>query len=520
MWKLFYSLSFRVIASALLAAIIVVISLVTFYSSRMTDLLSDSLNETTQLVLQVQGDALVQFVADYETDLAEEVLTNLVLNPLIQATQVLDTEGEIILATGEWLADADLALSAEKKLETSDGEQVGLFRLQVNKSELITAQKNNIYTGLLAATFTIVALFVVLFFSMRQITRPLREEIDIMHKLSEGQLDLTIPHTNRQNEIGEIARALDVFKEGLTTTERLRREREIAQQKAEEEKRALQERMASDFEQSVGQIVKQVSSSASNMEQSAQDMLETAKSTVNEASAVLTASSEASGNIQTVATASEQLAASIQEVNNQVQSSNQIAGQAVVEAEATNKEVEGLAESASKIGEIVAMISDIADQTNLLALNATIEAARAGEAGKGFAVVASEVKSLATQTAKATEEIGGQVGEIQKATESAVGAIKGIQKTIESIKDYSTSVASAIEEQRSATGEIAKNVDQAAVSSSEITLNINKVTDLSKHTDQESTGIVENSSSMSDQISVLNQEVRKFVAQVRGERAE
>ena len=238
-------------------------------------------------------------------------------------------------------------------------------------------------------------------------------------------------------------------------------------------------------------------------------------STITVASSVAAAAEEASTNVQTVASAAEELSSSISEINRQVNQSNQIASNAATEAERSNEQVQGLAVAAQKIGEVVELISDIAEQTNLLALNATIEAARAGDAGKGFAVVASEVKNLANQTAKATEEIGTQIGGIQTATKDAVDAIQGITSTIGEINEISTAIAAAVEEQGSATQEIARNVEQASAGTSEVTTNITQVTTAAGETGQAAGEVLSAAGELSQQGEVLGNEMDNFVVELR-----
>ena len=276
-----------------------------------------------------------------------------------------------------------------------------------------------------------------------------------------------------------------------------------------------QARLADNFETSVKAVVETVSSGATEMQGSAQTMASTAEETSRQATAVAAAAEQASANVQTVASAAEELSNSIQEISRQVAQSNAIARNAVDEAKKTNDKVRGLAEAANKIGEVVKLITDIASQTNLLALNATIEAARAGEAGKGFAVVASEVKSLANQTAKATEEIAGQIGAIQSATGEAVEAIQGIGSTIGQISEIATAIASAVEEQGAATREIAGNVQQAASGTREVTHNIGGVTQAAGETGESATQVLNAAGELSRQAETLRGQVEEFLREVR-----
>ena len=273
--------------------------------------------------------------------------------------------------------------------------------------------------------------------------------------------------------------------------------------------------MADNFESNVKTVVESVASASTEMEMSARTLSATAEEGSSQSTAVAAASEEASTNVQTVAAAAEQLAQSVEEVGRQVQQSSTIASNAVSEAQKTNEEVEGLATAAEKIGEVVGLINDIASQTNLLALNATIEAARAGDAGKGFAVVATEVKSLADQTATATEDISSQISAIQNATENAVKAIKGISGTIGELSEISSAIASAVEEQSAATREIAQSVEQAAAGTADVSQNITGVTSGAQQTGDASAQVLEAASELSKQAEALRSQVDGFLVEVR-----
>ena len=273
--------------------------------------------------------------------------------------------------------------------------------------------------------------------------------------------------------------------------------------------------VADDFETNMKQVVDTVASAATELQSTAQGMESTAQATSQQATTVASAAEEASTNVQTVASAAEELSSSISEISRQVAQSTQIAGAAVVEVDGANEKVQGLATAAQKIGEVVALITDIADQTNLLALNATIEAARAGEAGKGFAVVASEVKNLANQTAKATEEISAQIGGIQSATQDAVTVIGSIGGTINKMNEITSTIAAAVEEQGAATQEIARNVEQASSGTTEVTTNIVQVTQEANETGHSAHDVLGAAGELSKQAEVLGTEMDKFVVEMR-----
>jgi methyl-accepting chemotaxis protein len=355
---------------------------------------------------------------------------------------------------------------------------------------------------------------VVVYLTTRSIVPPLQSMTNVMGKLAGGELTIDIPATQRRDEVGHIAKAVLVFKENMIKA-RDAAKREAEEQKAREVRAQKIDGLTRDFDSDVSLVVKTVASATTEMQATASSMTATAEETSRQATAVAAAAEQASTNVQTVASASEELSSSITEISRQVSESARIAAQAVQEADHTNTTVQGLADAAQKIGDVVKLINDIAGQTNLLALNATIEAARAGDAGKGFAVVASEVKSLANQTAKATEDIATQINAIQSATQNAVGAIQGIGKTIGAISQIATTIASAVEEQGAATQEIARNVQQAASGTTEVTSNISGVNQAAAETGTAATQVLASASELSQQSETLRGQVEKFLAAVK-----
>ncbi|MBM3555621.1 MAG: bacteriohemerythrin [Alphaproteobacteria bacterium] len=349
------------------------------------------------------------------------------------------------------------------------------------------------------------------------INRPLAGMADAMGRIAGGDLGTEVPAQDYRNEVGRMATALQVFKDNAQKVEEMRKAQEAAKAQAEADRKAALMKMADAFESQVGGVIGAVTSAATQLQASSNQMASTANQTSSQATTVAAAAEQASGNVQTVAAATEQLSASVSEIGRQVAEAAGIAAQATKDAAATNAKVQELAHSAEKIGDVVRLINDIAGQTNLLALNATIEAARAGEAGKGFAVVASEVKSLANQTAKATEDIGGQIKSIQHATSEAVTAIKGIGATIERINGISSAIAAAVEEQGSATREIARNVQEASKGTKDVSQNIGGVEQASKETGAAANEINTASSELSRQAELLKHEVARFLETVRGE---
>ena len=347
------------------------------------------------------------------------------------------------------------------------------------------------------------------------ISRPIMAIVDCLERLVGKDTSVAIFGIGRKDEIGQLAKAAQAFKDSLIRADEMEREAVAVAERTERDKRATMNRLAENFEDSVKGVVQGVLAAATQLQSNAQTMSGTAEQATNQAHAVASAADHASLNVQTVASAAEELAASIGEIGRQVNDSQRIANAAVDEAQRTNITVSGLVDAAQKIGEVVQLINDIASQTNLLALNATIEAARAGEAGKGFAVVASEVKNLANQTAKATDEISSQINGMQSAAGGAAEAIKGIGSTIVQINNVVSSIASAVEEQSAATQEIARNVQEVSAGTSEVSSHIVGVTDAAAHTGQIARDVLGAAGNLGEQANTLDREVDRFIATVR-----
>ena len=348
-----------------------------------------------------------------------------------------------------------------------------------------------------------------------EITRPLESLRQVMARLAGGDLASEVTGLARRDEIGEMARTVQVFKDGLGETENLRREQEKTRRDADASRRAALIGLAREFEETVGAVVSSVSLSAGQMTQAANTLTDRTSVARDRAVNVEADATRASERVSAVATATEEMASSVAEIARQVSEATRATGSAVEEAEHGNTEMRLLAETAQKIGEVVALIHQIASQTNLLALNATIEAARAGDAGKGFAVVASEVKALAQQTAQATDEIGAHVTAIQSATGRAVAAIRGVGATIARIDEITTTIAAAVEEQEATTREIAGNVDGAARGTEAVSTTIAEVSGAATEAGLEASSVAEAAAALARQSSQLESQVGTFLAHIR-----
>lgn len=366
--------------------------------------------------------------------------------------------------------------------------------------------------GCLALVIGLAALTSV--YLVRDVSRGIASIMKPMRALSDGDLTADVPNPSRSTEIGQMAETLEVFKQALIA-KKAADEAAAADAEAKIQRGQRVDAVTREFETMIGNMVDSLSSASTELEAAANTLTHTADTTQQLSGSAVSASRDVSDNVQSVAAASEEITSSVNEIGRQVQEANRVAQEAVEQAHSTDASIAQLAQAAARIGDVIKLITAVAEQTNLLALNATIEAARAGEAGRGFAVVASEVKALAAQTAKATEEISTQIAGMQSATDTSVSAIREIGRTIATISEISSTIAAAVEEQGAATKEIARNMQQAAQLSTQVATDVTDVNKGAGETGSASTQVLASARSLSKESGQLRLEVDKFLSDIR-----
>jgi methyl-accepting chemotaxis protein len=392
-------------------------------------------------------------------------------------------------------------------------KNVGYMALSFSRERANAAARQQLFAIASGGLAALVAVCALLAWILARVTRPIREMTQAMGRLSAGQLDISIPALDRRDEIGAMAQALGVFKENANERQRLERSAQEEQNARETRRRRLEELIGA-FRDEARDALATVVTNTEHMSGSADVMSQIAARSAEGAGAAAGATKDVSGHVQNVATAAEELSAAIAEIGSQVTRAGEVASEATTRTGQTAAAIEGLATQVEKIGEVVGLIQQVAEQTNLLALNATIEAARAGEAGRGFSVVASEVKALANQTARATEEISKRIGAIRSSTRESVAAIEAIAKTMSAVEAYSASIATSVEEQGAATAEIARNVHHAATAASSASTDMERLAAMVGETDRSAGEVRQSSGDVAHKAQTLQMVVDHFLREV------
>jgi methyl-accepting chemotaxis protein len=471
------------------------------------------LEQDAKIVAQLQASALAPSVWDLDNARIKEILHGLSAYPAFASAEILDASGKELARTSSAETSSTLQLPPVDIARTEAGKTqvIGRLVMRISTQGVVSATWEHVWVAIAAFAVLMALCASGLWVAVHRVTSPLLELAQAMHALAEGNRDIEIKSIGRADEVGTMAKSVEVFR--LNASERDRLETETRRAAAERQSRGRA--LAENFEVTIKGVVEAVLVSSATLHSSVSSMTTTADATSRQTSTVAEASQQALGNVQAVAAAVEELSATGAEISRRVSDSILIAERAVKEANRTNGTVQSLAEAADKIGKVVDMINDIAGQTNLLALNATIEAARAGDAGRGFAVVASEVKSLASQTAKATDDIGAQIAGMQQVTKDATTAIGSISGIIAEINQIANLMAEAIRQQDDATREIALNVQRTSVGTGEVLTTIGNVADAVAEAGRVANGVLGFSSDLNKQAKSLQGEVQVFLGTIK-----
>lgn len=494
--------------------ILIIISTVTFLTvNQNLESERTGLAERAHLEIKLQANAIASPMWDFETEQVQHLIEALSVDSAFQAAWVLDASESEVGSFGNRLPEENAMQFSEKIIYDDDGSlnELGTLYLQLSDAGIKKQQQQQIIAAIVIGIILLVTLLTTTYIVLRRVTVPAIAMTHAMEALANDDLNVTIPALTRNDEIGMMAKAVQVFKNNAIRMKQIQEDRAREEKQRAEVKRKEVENVIHTFHDKVGAVIREVNQSATDMQSAAETMKQYVLEVQEKAGHIMSSAQSSSANTEAVASASTQLSSSIVEINRQVSLSSDSATNAVrLTSEATG-EVEGLVISAEKIGEIVNLINDIAERTNLLALNATIEAARAGDSGKGFAVVASEVKSLATQTGSATEEISNQIGDIQSKTKNAVSSIRNVENTIHGLSEGTSSIELAVGEQGSATQEIAANIERASATTVMVSESIVEVNSTISLADEAARKVSASANNLVSQSSQVDNAVKDFL---------
>ena len=516
-----HSLMFRVLLPIGLLLVLLVAGSVLGVAVKDSDSARDALSSKAKLIADIAGRGTADAMFNLDAQMAKASLAALAADPDYVGSELSDDHGNVLATDGAKEAKSgSLIVEKVPRIRVVQGQQknIGALELRMSTARADAAIAHETWMITWVGIGALVVVCGLLFWILKSATRPIEALTVVMAKLSSGVLEVEIPALDRADEVGRMARAVEVFKRNAIEVERLNSDQAAMKIQSERDRVELLDGMASQFESTVSSVLINVIQACGNMGKRAETMAGKMSDAEASTQKVMQATNTTSDNVQTVAAAAEELSASIGEISNRVNDSATIAVDTSNAAEKTSGTIAELSEQAQKIGSIISLIHDIASQTDLLALNATIEAARAGEAGKGFAVVASEVKSLATQTARATDEISENVQAIQAATARAVVEIRTIADVASRSREIATGIAGAIEQQSAATREISASVSRAASGTQIAAENITTVNENISDASGATRDLLSASHELSNEFRTLENQVQGFVATVRGNR--
>ncbi len=478
-------------------------------------------HEMIDTITRMTGETATVFAWDPETEDFWRATTNIIKPDGNRAVGTpLGTGGAVypVMLDGETFAGQATILGKEyytiyEPIFAPNGDVIGILYAGVEQAAVLANVREIMTSFVLLAAPVILVFLGLMWFMVRRLMRPVTHLAEVTAHIAEDDLTVEVPYTERTDQIGSMAQAVETLKERSAERRQLAAVQETSKEEAEIRQHRVSELIAG-FRSSTTELLASVEETASGLDKTAEALSGIARESSSRSSETSTLAEDATQNVQAVAGAAEELAASISEISSQVARTTEIVDRATVGTRTTNEKVAGLAASAAKIGEVVTLIQAIAEQTNLLALNATIEAARAGEAGKGFAVVASEVKGLATQTSKATEEIGAQIAAIQGSTEDAVQAIGDIAEIMEEVNSYTSTIAAAVEQQGAATSEISANVQRASEGTTAVSENMTKLAETVDETSSSAERVLSAYDELAAKNTKLKSEIGQFLDEV------
>jgi methyl-accepting chemotaxis protein len=506
-------LSLRLQVALMFVALIVVLygAMGAYSINQQSNRIADQMRSRMNQIATLQAGSVAGSLWNMDYKSVEQALATLKKDKDFQYASVVEKSGNTAAKLG---SQRDTALSTTVPVKKG-GDKLGTLTLQFSREPIRAQRAQAIQSTAIETGITLIVLVAAMMLSLNRVLKPVGRITNAMTAVAEDENEVTIPYRKRDDEVGAMARAVAVFQQNNLEMKRMREEQAEMERRQAEEAREARRKLADSFEETVKSSVRQMLSASENVAHEVDNMQQVAASNNEKAEQALRESEGANESVQTVASTTEELTTSVREISDNAQQSTEVSNDAVQRAKETQETVSNLQQSAQKISEVVTLINDIAEQTNLLALNATIEAARAGEAGKGFAVVANEVKNLANQTGKATEDIRQQIQDVQSVTDTAVEQMNNIMQIINRMNEYVSGIAGSTQEQDTATREIAQSAQSAASSASVVRDNLSAVNDATSQNAEKADTVAKAMHDLTRQLNTLGEEADSFLSRIR-----